>query len=323
MHKENGACTQGEILSPLSSYASAATNADQWKWRQICISAVSPPAVVEGITPTVSWVSAWLRITAQHLPNQGTKSKASTGELLVYHCPYQLLLFTVAVFPQIRSPFLDAPGLVTILVQPARRADNFQPGLYVRDWNLVQSIPGTCSENHLIHAIHNRHGAFSELRDAAIWVCGPKMLLHIYVRYFLMSTDNLLKLQACAQRRTVLIGRRQIVDVGEDGFSRPSHWHVVFINGLPAHAWAVVFCNPGSAAVTWFGYDVKQTPAPLQILGESREREHVQQCCVEIKRGYEMVRVHLHILHQLRELLVKPRWKSNGEEWQAFLQLSL
>ena len=35
MHKENGACTRGEILSRLSlSYTSIVTNANQWKWRQ-------------------------------------------------------------------------------------------------------------------------------------------------------------------------------------------------------------------------------------------------------------------------------------------------
>ena len=42
MHKENGACTRGEFLSRLSlSYTSMATKADQLKWRQIRISAVS------------------------------------------------------------------------------------------------------------------------------------------------------------------------------------------------------------------------------------------------------------------------------------------
>ena len=41
MHKENGARTGGKILSRLSvCYTSMTTNADQWKWRQIRISAV-------------------------------------------------------------------------------------------------------------------------------------------------------------------------------------------------------------------------------------------------------------------------------------------
>ena len=40
MHKENGACTRGEIhLDFHWVYTSIVTNADEWKWRQIGISA--------------------------------------------------------------------------------------------------------------------------------------------------------------------------------------------------------------------------------------------------------------------------------------------
>ena len=69
MHKENGACTRGEILSRLSlSYKSMATNADQWKWRQIRISSVSTSSDLTS-APYCAWkVNQGGKLLAVHLP---------------------------------------------------------------------------------------------------------------------------------------------------------------------------------------------------------------------------------------------------------------
>ena len=91
--KENGACTRGEILSRLSlSYTSMAMNADQRKWRQVRISAVSHqvtcvhkavvPSIVQGgswqaATGSASW--SWSRPTPRTWP-PSSLSRTSTSQ---------------------------------------------------------------------------------------------------------------------------------------------------------------------------------------------------------------------------------------------------